>query len=285
MIGINRQFYYRSKKRKEKQQKIAGQVIDLVNVIRMKMPRLGTKKLYHKLESSLKHLRVGRDKLFDILRANSLLIKPKKQYHVTTDSHHRFKKHKNLVENLEINRPEQVLVSDITYVGDREHPMYLALVTDAYSKKIMGFNLSNSLGAKGAVCALKMAIKSRSYPNKKMIHHSDRGIQYCCDIYQEVLNDEDLNKTVIKCSMTEKYDPYQNAVAERINGILKQEFIGDVKIKDIELMKLLIENSIEIYNQERPHYSNYMLTPEQMHLQSAIKMRTYKTKKLSTKMI
>lgn len=274
MIGIDRQVYYRSQKRKEKKQLIASQVIELVNGLRRKMPKLGTKKIYHKLQDSLKVLGVGRDKLFDILRANGLLIKPKKQYHVTTDSHHRFKKHKNLVEDVEIKRPEQVFVSDITYVGDREHPMYLALVTDAYSKKIMGFNLSNSLGAKGAVSALKMAIKNRIYPNDELIHHSDRGIQYCCDLYQEVLS-----KATIKCSMTERYDPYQNAVAERINGILKQEFIGDIKIRDIELMKLLIENSIEIYNQDRPHYSNYMLTPEQMHLQSAIKMRTYKKQK------
>ena len=253
---------------------IALQVIDLVNGIRKKMPKLGTKKLYHKLKKALKDLGVGRDKLFDILRANSLLIKPKKQYHITTDSHHRFKKHKNLVENLEIKRPEQVLVSDITYVGNRDYPMYLALITDAYSKKIMGYDLSNSLGAEGATLALKMAIKNRIYPESDLIHHSDRGVQYCCDLYQKVLK-----KAKIKCSMTERYDPYQNAVAERINGILKQEFIGDVKIRDIGLMKLLIENSIEIYNQERPHYSNFMLTPEEMHLQSKIKMRTYKKQK------
>lgn len=274
LIGISRQVYYRAQKGKEKKQMIAVQVIDLVNGVRKKMPKLGTKKLYHKLKKSLKDLGVGRDKLFDILRANSLLIKPKKQYHVTTDSHHRFKKHKNLVENLEIKKPEQVLVSDITYVGNRDYPMYLALITDAYSKKIMGYDLSNSLGAEGATLALKMAIKNRTYPESDLIHHSDRGVQYCCDLYQKVLK-----KAKIKCSMTERYDPYQNAAAERINGILKQEFIGDVKIRDIGLMKLLIENSIEIYNQERPHYSNFMLTPEEMHLQSKIKMRTYKKQK------
>lgn len=274
MIGIDRQKYYRAKRRKSSKESLAKQVIELVSIVRKKMRRLGTKKLYHKLEKELKQLNVGRDKLFDILRANRLLISPKRQYHVTTDSHHRFKKHRNLIENLEIKRPEQVFVSDITYVGDRNNPMYLALTTDAYSKKIMGFNLSNSLGAKGATTALKMALKNRSYPNSNLIHHSDRGVQYCCEMFQQVLN-----KAKINCSMTEKYDPYQNAVAERINGILKQEFIGDIKITDIGLMKLLIENSIEIYNQERPHYSNYMLTPEQMHLQSEIKMRTYKKQK------
>lgn len=127
------------------------------------MPRLGVKKLYHLINSQLKPLGVGRDKLFDILRANKLLIRPKRQFHVTTNSRHRFKKHKNLVENLEIKRPEQVLVSDITYIGERKNPMYLSLVTDAYSKKIMGYNVSQSLEAKGANAALKMAIKNRSY--------------------------------------------------------------------------------------------------------------------------
>ena len=219
-------------------------------------------------------MNVGRDKLFDILRANSLLIKVKRQYHVTTDSHHRFKKHKNLIEGLEIKRPEQVLVSDITYVGSRENPIYLALVTDAYSKKIMGHNVSESLGAKGATAALRMAVKNSSYHKNEMIHHSDRGIQYCCDMYQKTLQNEG-----IKCSMTEKYDPYQNAVAERMNGIIKQEFIGGLKTRNFKLMKSLIEDSIKIYNNQRPHYSNYLMTPQRMHEQSKVKMRTYNNQK------
>ena len=236
MIGINRQVYYRVQKAKQDKEQLAQKVIVLVNEIRRKMPKLGTKKLYYKLQESLSSLGVGRDKLFNILRANSLLIKAKKQYHVTTNSHHRFKKHKNLVEHLEITRPEQVFVSDITYVGSRDYPMYLALVTDAYSKKIMGYNLSNSLGAQGAVDALKMAIKNRTYIECDLIHHSDRGVQYCCELYQQTLEN-----ARIKCSMTEKYDPYQNAVAERINGILKQEFIGECQIKNIDLMRVLIK--------------------------------------------
>lgn len=238
------------------------------------MPQLGVKKLYHLLRPQLAELNVGRDKLFDILRANRLLIKAKRQYHVTTDSHHRFRKHKNLIEGMEIKRPEQVVVCDITYVGVREKPMYLALVTDAYSKKVMGYNVSQSLGAKGATSALKMAVKNRSYPRDELIHHSDRGVQYCCDIYQAALR-----KGGIKCSMTEKYDPYQNAVAERINGILKQEFIGKTSTVDFNLMKSLIADSIEIYNNERPHYSGHMLTPQKMHQQSKVVMRTYKKQK------
>ena len=267
LIGINRQRYYRAKKKTELWKERVNQVIELVKGVRNKMPKLGVKKLYHILKKPLQLLRVGRDRLFDILRTNRLLIKAKRQYHVTTDSHHRFRKHKNLVEHIKIKRPEQVLVSDITYIGNRENPIYLALVTDAYSKKIMGYNVSESLGAKGALTALNMAIKNRLYPKKELIHHSDRGIQYCCDIYQQTLSGQS-----IRCSMTEKYDPYQNAVAERINGILKQEFIGDFKSKNIAVMKSLIKDSIEIYNNQRPHFSNHMHTPQAMHLQNEIEM-------------
>ena len=142
-------------------------------------------KRYHQ-----ENLKVVRDKLFDVLRANHLLINPKRQYHVTINSHHRFKKHKNLIKNMEINRPEQVFVSNITYLGNRDNPMYLALVTDAYSKKIMGFDVSNSLSAQGAINALNMAIQNRKYiqnQSQTLIHHSDRGLQYCSNEYQEIL--------------------------------------------------------------------------------------------------
>lgn len=279
MIGIHRQDYYKSIYRKEEKIELAEKVLGLVNDIRIQMPKIGTRKLYYLLKDQLKLLKVGRDKLFSILKANHLLIKVKKQYHVTTNSHHRFKKHKNQVEKLEINRPEQVFVSDITYLGNRDNPMYLSLVTDAYSKKIMGYDVSNSLNARGAINALKMAISNRYYKNKviisreALIHHSDRGLQYCSNKYQDILN-----KYQINCSMTEKYDPYQNAVAERINGILKQEFIGDLLIDNLNLMKVFIKNSIQIYNQKRPHFSNFYLTPCEMHLQNKIKMRSYKTK-------
>ena len=142
------------------------------------MPKIGTRKLYFMLEEELKQLRVGRDMLFRILKANHLLIEPKRRYHVTTNSHHRYKKHKNLIENVVPERPEQIWVSDITYVGNRQNPMYLALVTDAYSKQIMGHDLSNSLDVSGSLRALKMAVKKRIYKNNIVTHHSDRGFQY-----------------------------------------------------------------------------------------------------------
>lgn len=247
----------------------------MVQEIRIQQPRIGTRKLYHLLVGKLKELGVGRDRLFAILKANHMLIEPKRRYHMTTDSHHRFRKHRNLIEELTPVRPEQIWVSDITYVGNRDYPLYLALVTDAYSKKIVGYNLSDSLKANGAVKALKMAVKHRSYPHHSLIHHSDRGFQYCCDQYQRVLNQYGL-----RCSMTESYDPYANAVAERVNGIIKHEFLLDYQLK-LDSMEQLVKESIETYNRLRPHASCQMKTPTQMHQQSTIKIKTYKMKKSS----
>lgn len=238
------------------------------------MPRIGTRKLYYLLEHELKELNVGRDKLFKILKANQLLIKPKRKYHITTNSHHRFRKHKNQIKDLEFIRPEQVWVSDITYIGNRKNPSYLALITDAYSKKIVGYHVSDSLNVSGSLSALEMALKKREYGKQPIIHHSDRGLQYCSNEYQGVLE-----KNGILPSMTEQYDPYENAIAERINGILKQEFDIDKYNTNLEIKTKLVQNTIDIYNNFRPHLSNYMLTPNQMHKQNSIKRKKYKTKK------
>lgn len=240
------------------------------------MPRIGVRKLYYLLFEKLRQLKIGRDKFFDILRANHLLIQPKRNYHVTTNSHHRFRKHQNLMLDTVINRPEQVWVSDITYIGKREKPCYLSLVTDAYSKKIMGHYVADNLNTESSLKALKIAVTSRKDNALSLIHHSDRGLQYCADDYQSMLK-----KHNIKCSMTNNGDPYENAVAERINGILKQEFMIDSYHQDIAIMKIIVKEAIEIYNNQRPHYSNYMLTPAQMHAQNNIQMRTYKTKNSS----
>ena len=251
----------------------AAQVLELVRTVRVEQRKAGTRKLYHLLEEKLKLLNVGSDMLFRILKANHMLVKPQRSYHVTTNSHHRFRKHKNLIENIVAERPEQIWVSDITYVGNRQNPMYLALITDAYSKKIVGYDLSNSLEVTGSLRALKMAVKSREYKSNDLIHHSDRGFQYCCNEYQILLK-----ASTITCSMTETYDPYANAVAERVNGILKAEFIGYKNKCSLSTMDKLIKNSIRIYNDKRPHYSNYYKTPKEMHKQCEIKMRTYKNK-------
>ena len=273
MFGVNRQVYYRRKQSVIRKKSRAVQVLELVENIRMQMPKIGTRKMYFLIQKELKELGVGRDMLFKILKANHMLIMPSRRYHITTNSHHRFRKHKNLIENVVPEHPEQIWVSDITYVGNRQNPMYLALITDAYSKKIVGHDLSNSLDVKGSLRALKMANKNKIYKNNIITHHSDRGLQYCSNEYQEKLK-----KSKMKCSMTESYDPYANAIAERINGILKNEFIGYKNTCAIETMEKLVKNSIEIYNNKRPHYSCFYQTPEQMHLQNQIKIRTYKNK-------
>jgi putative transposase len=265
LFGVNRQVYYRRIQSVKRRKLRAVQVIELVESIRYQMPKIGTRKLYFMLENELKQLKVGRDMLFRILKANHMLIQPKRRYHITTNSYHRFRKHKNLVENVVPEKPEQIWVSDITYVGNRENPMYLALVTDAYSKQIMGHDLSNSLDVSGSLRALKMAVKKRKYKNNIVTHHSDRGLQYCSNEYQDLLKQSKMN-----CSMTESYDPYANAVAERVNGILKGEFIGYKNKHSLASMDRLIKCSIEIYNERRPHFSCFYKTPPQMHQQNEI---------------
>jgi len=279
LLGINRQVYYRAQRSSANRRSTAAQVIELVKEVRLEMPRLGTRKLYHILKPELQNLHVGRDRLFTILKSNHMLIAPKRQYHITTNSHHRFRKHKNQVPKLRLQKPEQLWVSDITYVGNRKNPMYLALVTDAYSKKIVGYDLSDSLCTSGSLRALKMGIVSKKY-NYKLLHHSDRGFQYCSNEYQRILA-----KHRINCSMTESYDPYENAVAERVNGILKQEFLPENTNIKIEIMNKVIKNAIEIYNNKRPHLSCAYHTPNQMHQQNKIKIKSYKTKKLSNDVV
>lgn len=255
----------------EQQKEVAYKVIKLVSGVRHDLPRVGTRKLYHILKEPLTELNVGRDKLFAILKVNNMLIKPAKSYATTTNSKHMFKKHKNLIEGIIPNKPEQIWVSDITYIGSRGSHQYLSLVTDAYSKKIVGYDLSDSLNADGSIRALKKAIKNRTSKSKGLIHHSDRGIQYCCDAYQR-----QIEKHSIKCSMTESYDPYANAVAERVNGILKHEFLFSHSREKLDVMKKIVDESIDRYNRLRPHLSCGMLTPNQMHQQNKVKIKTYK---------
>ena len=273
LFGIDRQVYYRKIKRRIIKQDKAQLVVKMVLEIRTQMPRIGAKKLYYLLGNDLKTLKIGRDKFIDILRANHLLILPKRSYHITTNSHHRFRKYKNQLLDLQITQPEQVWVSDITYIGKREKPCYLSLITDAYSKKIVGYNLSDNLNTESSLAALRLAVKHRKNKEIPLIHHSDRGLQYCSNEYQKILHKND-----IQPSMTQNSDPYENAVADRINGILKQEFYIDKYNKDLPIMKQIIKETIEIYNEKRPHLSNHMLTPNQMHQQNKLIIKTYKTK-------
>jgi len=233
---VDRQVYYRHLKRRAKRQQNAQQVVCWVEEMRMIHLKMGGKKQYFLLKEKLENLKIGRDKFFDILRANHLLIIPKRSYHKTTNSYHRFKKHKNLIKDYQYRKPNNVWVSDITYLGNRENPAYLSLITDAYSKKIVGYDVSDSLATESSLNALKMALKKEN--TKGLIHHSDRGLQYCSDDYQKLLK-----KYKIRCSMTQESDPYENAIAERINGILKQEYDIDKFNVDLNTRKILVKQT------------------------------------------
>ncbi len=224
------------------------------------MPRLGTRKLYYLLKEQFnsKGIKKGRDALFGYLKREHLLIKPKKNYTKTTYSKHWLRKYPNILKEYRPTKPEQVFVSDITYIKSRERTHYLSLVTDAFSRKIVGYKLSDDMSAQNVVKAMKMALKNR-ITKHHLIHHSDRGLQYCSSIYQQVLKDNN-----IKPSMTDGYDCCQNALAERINGILKHEFLI-YKCNNGKELSQFIKESIEIYNNKRPHLSLKMKTPNFIH--------------------
>jgi transposase InsO family protein len=235
-------------------------VKEMVKGVRRLMPRLGGRKLYYLLKPGIEEqgIKLGRDGFFDYLRDHRLLVQPAKRYTKTTHSKHWMKKHPNLIKSQKIHRAEQAFVSDITYVETDEGVHYLSLVTDAYSRKIMGHEVSEDMRAENVVKALRRASKQRK-THRSLIHHSDRGLQYCSAIYQQELNRHDITP-----SMTDGYDCYQNALAERVNGILKQEFLL-YKCRDLTELKSLVQESIDIYNRLRPHLSLGMRTPEEVH--------------------
>lgn len=236
-------------------------ILDEVKTIRRRQPRVGTRKLHRMVNERLQTdgIEVGRDHLFALLRAQNLLIRRRRHAKRTTDSRHRLKKYGNLIRDLEITRPNQVYVSDITYIETHEGFCYLALITDAYSRKIVGYDLSRSLSLEGSVRALQMAVTKLSGP-LDLIHHSDRGIQYCSHAYVALLA-----KHGIRISMTEDQHVYENAKAERVNGILKNEFLlGEVLISYEVALKLVAE-AIQIYNDERLHLSLDYQTPATVH--------------------
>ena len=260
LLGISRQAVYQREKRIRQRVIELAPVKDMVLELRRFMPRIGTRKLYFLLKPRFNEqgIKLGRDSFFDYLRECRLLVTPRKSYTKTTNSKHWMRAHPNQLEGLEIERSEQVFVSDITYVETGEGVHYLSLVTDAYSRKIMGYELSDNMRAESVVKALRRAVRQRQ-TQKPLIHHSDRGLQYCSRIYQEELKQHN-----IKPSMTDGYDCYQNALAERVNGILKQEFLL-YRCQTASELKRLISESIDIYNRMRPHLSLGMKTPEEIH--------------------
>lgn len=249
-------------------------ILQHVMKIREDLPRVGTLKLHHMLTPQLAAhgISLGRDYLFDLMRERGLYIRRRKRRAVTTDSRHWMHKYANLIKELQLTRPEQLWVSDITYIRMNSGWAYLSLVTDAYSRKVMGYCLRRDLSAQGCIEALKMALDTRMYSGP-LIHHSDRGSQYCSKEYVEILME---NKIAI--SMTENGNPYENAIAERMNGILKSEFDLYSSQQGLEETRERIARHIAAYNQIRPHDSCDRLTPEQAHRRSGPLAKRWKNK-------
>jgi len=276
-FGISKQAFYKrlnTYKTNTMQDKI---MIKLVKDYRKKVgQRIGGLKLYSELKSNFeKHnIKIGRDKFFRFLRDNKMLVPKLKNYHITTNSKHQFYKYKNKIKEFVVTGPEQVWVTDITYIKTENGHNYLALVTDAYSKQIMGYNLDNHMKTELCTVALEMALKNRIYPNEKLIHHSDRGFQYCNTNYTSFAENNG-----ITMSMTEQYDPYENAIAERINRTLKYEYGLKQVIKNTELAKKIVKEAVNIYNNLRPHLSLEMRKPCDVHLNPNIKYKSYRKNK------
>ncbi|HLZ88412.1 MAG TPA: IS3 family transposase [Puia sp.] len=237
-------------------------ILQAVQKTRQQLPRVGTRKLQELIAPELAShgIEVGRDYLFDLLAQHKLLIRQRKRKAYTTDSRHWMRKYSNLTGQLVIHRPEQLWVSDMTYIRIQNQWGYLSLITDAWSRKIMGFCLRSDMLAEGCVTALQMALDNRSYEEQPLIHHSDRGAQYCCKQYVDVLT-----AAGIAISMTENGDPYENALAERINGIIKGEFNLYTSQLNFEQTCQKVQESITAYNEIRPHGSCDNLTPNQAH--------------------
>ncbi len=265
-FGMTRQAYYKSRKHAENKALNEYMAVELVQEKRRDLPRLGGRKLYYLLKDDLSKIgRIGRDKFFDILGRHDLLVKPKKSFTRTTNSFHHFYKWKNLIKDLPITRVNQVWVSDITYIRTLSGFAYLFLTTDLYSRKIVGWTLSSSLGIESGIRALKMALSSRGSTTESLIHHSDRGIQYCCKEYVKTLH-----KAEIDISMTEDNHCYENAVAERVNGILKNEFYLDNTFNTFEQALSAVGSGIKNYNEKRPHWSLDLQTPSQVYSQTKV---------------
>jgi transposase InsO family protein len=236
-------------------------ILSHVKKIRRTHSRLGTLKLRSELREEIKKCGpgYGKNKFFDLLRHNDLLLTRRRRYTVTTNSNHSFYKHTNLLSKATITAPDQAWVSDITYLRTRDKFVYLSLVTDVYSRKIVGWNIDVSLAVEGAMGAIKMAIANSS-GTEDLIHHSDRGVQYCCHAYNTLAQNHK-----IKMSMGEAGNCYDNAIAERVNGILKDEYLLDSEFENIKQASRAVKEAVYLYNYERPHWSLNLKKPGEVY--------------------
>lgn len=280
LFGKTRHAFYDRTWYEELRMESSHIVLEMVAQIRREIPRIGTPKLYYMLKKSLQMhgIKMGRDSLHNLLLEHGLTIKPKRRYIKTTDSNHWMKKYTNRIKQLTVTESEQLWVSDITYIQIKDEFNFLSLITDVYSKQIMGHCLYPSLEAQGPLTALKIALAKRQKRHNRLIHHSDRGTQYCSGAYVELLQENN-----IEISMTENGDPYENAVAERINGILKGDFDLGRRFESSQEADLMIEKSIGNYNVIRPHMSCDNLTPAEAHQMTGLLKKKWKPKIYSRK--
>ncbi len=276
LFGKTRHAYYDMLWHKQERWDDEQVIVELLHELQREIPRLSSKKIHQILSSTLKvhGIQIGWNRLHALRGKHKLLCKRKKRYISTTDSNHRYRKYPNKVKELEVLQAEQLWVCDITYIRVAERFCFLSLVTDAYSHRIVGYCLYPTLEAEGSLIALRMAIGNLRHKPAGLIHHSDRGIQYCCDAYVEELQLYDID-----ISMTENGDPYQNAVAERLNGILKNTYDLKRTFASAAEASEVVERSIYSYNHRRPHSSIEDLTPDSAHSVTGKLKRKWKAKK------
>ena len=265
LLGVTRQAYYQHFWHQEQLTLEEELVISEVIRIRKNHRHMGGRKLFELIQPFLldHQIKMGRDRLFDVLSANYLLVRRRKKQTITTNSYHRFKKYPNLIRDFIPTEPNQLWVSDITYWKIATGFLYISFITDAYSRKIVGSHVAQTMEAVETMEALKIAISGlRKGPDChfQLTHHSDRGMQYCSDKYVKLLESNNIG-----ISMTENGDPLENAIAERVNGIIKEEYLNDYQVDNLEEAKELLEAVIKLYNNERPHMSIGNLTPNQVH--------------------
>jgi transposase InsO family protein len=279
LFGKSRQAFYEQKNVVHSKPLEESMVLKWVLEIRKDLPRCGTSKLYESLKPRLEehNIKLGRDALYRLLDNYGLLIRQRKSRAITTNSNHPYRKYGNLIKELVLHQAGELWVSDITYIRTVKGFSYLSIITDAYSHKVVGYKLHPTLEAKGAIDALMMASKDLKRTDK-LIHHSDRGVQYCCQDY--------VNMTThlgIQLSMTENGDPYENAMAERVNGILKHELLLNQVFESHQTAQIAVDRAIKSYNELRTHDSCDRLTPVVAHEQKGVLAKRWKKRNIQKK--
>lgn len=275
LFGMTRQAWYDQSWRDDDERMAEHEILGLVAEQR-KLGRFGGRVLLDMIGPRLEelNLRIGRDRFFALLRENGQLVRPRRRHVNTTDSRHHYDKWPYLVGDIEAGAPEEVWVCDITYIRTVNGFLYLFLITDAYSHKVMGFHLSHTLEARGAAAALRMALSGRIHPERLLIHHSDRGVQYCSTNYVNMLKGAG-----ILISMTEGASPHQNSIAERINRTFKEQLYMDRTFASYKEAMACLVKAVETYNHKRPHLSCSRMTPEQAHKATEPLKREWKSYK------